>query len=141
MDKKPAMKTHKKLWPLVTDFQNLLLAAQKAQRGKRSQPNVCAYHVELERNLFALKQMLENQTYRPGKYKAFRIHAPKPRTISAAPYRDRVAHHALGNVIAPILEKSMIADTFANRKGKGTHAAADRFQHYSRIYPFVLKCA
>ncbi|MCW5924721.1 MAG: group II intron reverse transcriptase domain-containing protein [Saprospiraceae bacterium] len=134
------MKTHKNLWPAITDFQNLLLAAQKAQRGKRFQPNVGRFNVELERNLFALKAELETRTYQPGPYRAFHILDPKPRMISAAPYRDRVVHHALCNVIAPILEGSMIADTYANRKGKGTHKAANRFQAYCLKYPFVLKC-
>jgi retron-type reverse transcriptase len=134
------MKTHKNRWPAILDFQNLLLAAQKAQKGKRFQPNVGRFNLELERNLFDLKAELEARRYRPGPYRAFHILDPKPRMISAAPYRDRVVHHALCNVIAPILEKSMIADTYANRVGKGTHKAARRFQQYCKQYPFVLKC-
>jgi hypothetical protein len=31
----------------------------------------------------------------PGSYRQFRIRDPKPRRISAVPYRDRVVHHAL----------------------------------------------
>ncbi|MBV6438963.1 MAG: RNA-directed DNA polymerase [Haliscomenobacteraceae bacterium CHB4] len=134
------MKTHKNLWPAITDFQNLLLAAQNAQKGKRFQPNVSRFNIELEPNLFELKAELEACAYRPGPYRAFHILDPKPRMISAAPYRDRVVHHALCNVIAPMLEKSMIADTYANRVGKGTHVAANRYQAYCRQYPFVLKC-
>lgn len=134
------MKTYKHLWPAITDFQNLLTAAQNARRGKRFQSNVGRFNVELERNLFDLKTGLETRGYRPGPYRAFYILDPKPRMISAAPYRDRVVHHALCNIIAPILEKSMIADSYANRTGKGAHAAAGRFQQYARQYPFVLKC-
>ena len=134
------MKTHKNLWPSVTDFQNLLLAAQKAQKGKRFQANVGRFNIELERNLLVLKAELETKTYRPGPYLAFHILDPKPRMISAAPYRDRVVHHALCNLISPILEQSMISDSYANRTGKGTHLAAARFQQYARQYPFVLKC-
>ena len=60
--------------------------------------------------------------------------------ISAAPYRDRVVHHALCNIIEPIFDKTFIYDSYANRKEKGTHRAILRYQHFSRKYPFVLKC-
>ncbi|MCK6691575.1 MAG: RNA-directed DNA polymerase [Thermoanaerobaculia bacterium] len=134
------MKTHKNLWPAIANFQNLLVAAQKAQRGKRLQPNVARFNVDLEHNLIQLLAELNDGSYRPGVYRSFHIFDPKPRMISAAPYRDRVVHHALCNVITPMLEKTMIADSYANREGKGTHPAVERFRKYSRLYPFVLKC-
>jgi retron-type reverse transcriptase len=60
--------------------------------------------------------------------------------ISAAPYRDRVVHHALCNVIAPLFEKKFIYDSYANREGKGTHKAIDRYQEYAKKHRYVLKC-
>ncbi len=134
------MKTHKKLWLRIANFQNLLLAAKKAQQGKRFQENVARFNLDLEPNLLELLRELESGSYRPGPYRSFHILDPKPRMISAAPYRDRVVHHALCNCIAPILETSMIADTYANRSGKGTHAAVERYQQYARRYDYVLKC-
>lgn len=113
--------------------------ARKAQRGKRFQPNVADFNFHLEGNLFQLQQELQEQSYRPGEYNTFHILDPKPRMISAAPYRDRVVHHALCNVIEPILERSMIYDTYANRKGKGTRAGIRRCQAYMRQYGYVLK--
>jgi hypothetical protein len=44
------------------------------------------------------------------------------------------------NVIGPIFEVRFIHDTYANRKGKGTHAALDRAQAFARRYPYALKC-
>ena len=38
-------------------------------------------------------------TYTFGRYRSFYIHEPKRRLISAAPFRDRVVHHALCSVI------------------------------------------
>ena len=43
--------------------------------------------------------------------------------ISAAPFRDRVVHHALCNQIEPLFETHFIGDSFANRRGKGIHRA------------------
>ena len=69
----------------------------------------------------------------------FTIYEGKKRQISAAPFRDRVVHHALTGVLDPIFERSFIFDSYACRKGKGTHAAVDRCQAFARRYRYVLK--
>jgi retron-type reverse transcriptase len=71
-------------------------------------------------------------TYEAKPLKQFTIRDPKPRIISASDFRDRVVHHALCNIIEPIFEKSFIHDSYANRKGKGTHAALKRFDLFKR---------
>jgi RNA-directed DNA polymerase len=134
------MKTHKHLYPLITDFENLRLAFKNAARGKRGHLDVAAFEYDLERNLLDLQAELQAQTYTPGPYYNFRIYDPKPRIISAAPFRDRVVHHALCQVIEPLFERRFIYDSYANRAGKGTHAALDRAQSFARHYPYVLKC-
>ena len=133
------MKRHHNLWQQIVNFPNLLIAAQKAQKGKRMQSNVADFNIGLEHNLFQILSELEQKTYGPGPYKSFHILEPKPRLISAAPYRDRVAHHALCNIIAPLLEKTMIRDTYANRAGKGTHCAVERFDAFGKLYAFSTK--
>lgn len=124
----------------LTAWDNLLLAYRKAATGKRGQANVAAFEYRLEDNLLALQDELRQKTYRPGGYASFLIHEPKRRLISAAPFRDRVVHHALCSVIEPLFERSFIHDSYANRVGKGTHRALDRCQEYSRRYRYVLQC-
>ncbi|MGH7450301.1 MAG: RNA-directed DNA polymerase, partial [bacterium] len=68
------------------------------------------------------------------------IYEPKHRTISAAPYRDRVVHHALCNVVAPLFERTFIFDSYANRVGKGTHQAILRYRDFCRKNKYALKC-
>ena len=75
-----------------------------------------------------------------GAYQSFTIFDPKTRQISAAPYRDRVVHHALCQVIDPLFERTFIYDSYANRPKKGSHRAIERYQQYARKYPYVLKC-
>ena len=65
------MKRHGNLWPQVIDFDNLMAAAHKAQRGKRSQNNVLAFNFNLENELLSLQDELTAETYRPGAYKTF----------------------------------------------------------------------
>lgn len=134
------MKRYGNLWPHVIDFENLLASTRKAQRGKRFRENVLAFNYNLERELLRLHQELKSQTYHPGKYKTFQVWEPKPRLISAAPYRDRVVHHALCNVILPIFESTFIFDSYANREGFGTHRALRRFTHFARSSRYILQC-
>lgn len=134
------MKRYGNLWQKIIDWQNLLLASNLAQKGKRFRPNVIEFNHNREQELFKLQTELKTKTYHPGNYKSFYIYEPKPRLISAAPYRDRVIHHALCNIIIPLLEPSFIIDTYANRVGYGTHRALKRFIKYARSSDYILQC-
>lgn len=120
-------------WP------NLLLAYRKASRGKRGLREVAAFEHRLEENLALLRAELLAESYRPGGYRSFTIHEPKRRVISAAPFRDRIVHHALCNLIEPIFEASFSPASYANRVGKGTHRALARAQELARGFRFVLQ--
>jgi RNA-directed DNA polymerase len=126
------------IWPKLVSFENLLLAYRKARRGKRSRPGVAEYGLNLERQLIALQRVLENGEYQPGAYRLFTIYDRKPRVIAAAPFRDRVVHHAV-NLIEARLDRTFIADSYACRRGKGVHAAVDRYQAWAQTYRYVLK--
>ena len=133
------MRRHGSLWPSIIAWENLYLAAKKAQRGKRFRDYVLLFNDRLEEELLAIQDELITHTYLPGQYLSFEIVEPKKRIISAAPYRDRVVHHALCNVIVPLIERSFIPFTYANRKGFGTHRALNRFTSLSRKYNYVLQ--
>ncbi len=134
------METYNHLYASICSFENLLAAARLAQRGKRFQHAVGRFNTNLDREVLALRDELLAGTYRPGGYHEKIITRPKTRMISAAPYRDRVVHHAVCRVVMPLFERKMIFDLYSNRAGKGTHAAIQRCQHYSRRYSYVLKC-
>ena len=51
-----------------------------------------------------------------------------------------MVHHAIVRVIEPIFEPRFIEDSFACRRGKGTHAAMRRDAHFARRFPYALKC-
>jgi RNA-directed DNA polymerase len=87
---------------------------------------VARFALDLEKELLRMQRELEDGTYWPGAYRLFRIYARKPRTIAAAPFRDRVVHHAVMNLIEPPLDRTFIHDSYACRRGKGVHAAVDR---------------
>jgi len=132
------MKRIGNLYPQICSFENVLLAAKKAQRCKRYRDDVLAFNHELEVDLARIQEELAAKTYAFGPYKTFVIYEPKRRLISAAPYRDRVVHHALCNVIEPIFDACFIDSCYANRHGKGTHKALDHFRGLARRYHYCL---
>lgn len=133
-------KTYKNLYPLISNFETLYLAWRKARRGKRYTPVAATFERALDSELTVLYHELQAETWQPGPYRSFTVHESKRRKISAAPFRDRVVHHALVSVIEPIYERKFIFDSYANRQGKGTHRALDRCTYFMRRYPYVLQC-
>jgi RNA-directed DNA polymerase len=127
------------LFPRVVSWQNLWEAYHKAARGKRGKQAAALFEFGLADRLLKLQSELIAGEYQPGAYQHFTIHEPKRRLISAAPFRDRVVHHALGNVIEPIFESLFHPHSYANRVGKGTHRALDQLQRYARRYRYVLR--
>jgi hypothetical protein len=122
------------LWRQITSFGNLWNAACLARKGKRFTESAASFERNLGQNLTLLRDELTDETYQPGRYTTFTIFEPARRLISAAPYRDRVVHHALCHVIEPLFERAFVFDSYANRKGKGTHAVLDRATHFARRY-------
>lgn len=131
---------YKNFYPQIYDLLNLWQAFVKASKGRRSHPSIAAFEYNLEPDLIRLRDELRDETYMPGGYRSFTVHEPKRRKISAAPFRDRVVHHALMNVIGPMLERKFIHDSYANQVGKGTHKALDRCTYFLRRYRYVLPC-
>ena len=85
----------------VVAWDNLWLAYKKAARGKRGKQTAAQFEQKLADQLIWLQDELSNGRYQPGAYTHFTIHEPKKRKISAAPFRDRVVHHAVCNIIEP----------------------------------------
>lgn len=126
------------LWEQVVSFESLHAAAGRALRGKRGRAAAAGFHRELERELLKLEAELRAGTYRPGGFRNFWIQDPKKRLISAAPFRDRVVHHAVVAAIEPLVERRLIDHTYACRQGRGQHRAIDRFRDHVRRYRYVL---
>jgi hypothetical protein len=134
------MKRHGFLFENVTAFDTLLRAAKNALRGKRARPDCVSYIFALERELLTLQRELLDGTYAPLPYRSFSLYEPKERKICAAPFRDRVVHHAICLALNPVFEGHFIHDTYACRAGKGVHAAVKRVQQLSRRSRFYMAC-
>ena len=136
------MKRTGDLMARIASFQNLERAWRNARKGKRRSPAMQIYAYDLERHLWRTRRALLAGTWRFGPYRSFGICDTKPRRIVAAPFADRVVHHAICGIIEPLFDRGFIHDSYACRTGKGNLAAVHRFQRFVRAVPdgFVLQC-
>lgn len=127
------------LFEQVCAFEHLRQAALRARRGNLHARGAQAFFFHLEKEVAQLLEELREGGYRPGAYRYFQIQDPKSRLIAVAPFRDRVVHHAVVDVLEPIFERSFIFDSYACRKGKGTHQAVRRAQSFLKNNDWYLK--
>jgi len=117
------MKRIGNLYHLITSQANLQEADRKAQQGKANQYGVRLHNRNKEGNLLMLQDMLESKTYKTSPYDIFKVFEPKEREVYRLPYfPDRIAHHAIMNVLEPILVRSFTVDTYSCIKQRGIHA-------------------
>jgi retron-type reverse transcriptase len=113
-------------------FENLYRQYLRCRRQKRNTHNALRFEARLEDNLVQLREELEGRTYHPSRSVCFVVKQPKFREIFAADFRDRVVHHVLVDVLERIWEPIFLHDSYACRKGKGTHRAVRRLQQFMR---------
>ena len=125
--------------PGIVKWENLLLAFCRAERGLSDKHEADVYRENLDENLRFLRDGLADRSFPFGEYHSFEVRDPKTRMIHAPAFRERVAQHAIFNLCEPIMEKKLVDDCFACRKGKGTHGALKRAQVFARRYKWYLK--
>ena len=127
------------LYPQICDRDNLRLAWCKARRGKMGRPDVRAFGENLDAELASLEADLRARRWDVGNYRHFTIYDPKERLITAAPFRERVLHHAVMNVCEPYFERWQLDASHACRKGRGLDSALAVARKMARRHPWHLK--
>ena len=118
----------------VCDFENLLFAFRQCARGKRGSYGYQKLLMNLGEKLLAVRNELQENRYEWGEYREFYIRDPKCRLVSAAPFRDRVVHTAIHNILEPYFEKKMADGVYACRKGRGNRNAVIALLRPDRLY-------
>ncbi|TWP31299.1 RNA-directed DNA polymerase [Apibacter muscae] len=123
------MKRIGKLYPKIYNMENLILADEKAQKGKSKQYGVQIHNKNKDTNLLKLHEMLKDKTYSTSKYDIFKVYEPKEREVYRLPYfPDRITHHAIMNVLEPLFVASFTADTYSCIKHRGIHACVKKLK-------------
>ena len=135
------MKRHGNLWQQIIADNNIQLAADKARKGKSKFPAVVNFNKHEEMRLAELKALLMDKRYRVSPYTTRTIFDPKERIIYILPFfPDRIVHHAIMNVVAPIWEAMLIPNTFACINGRGIHSGSQKTMEMVRRNTYCLKC-
>ena len=122
------MKRYGHMYEQVCSYTNLFQAFHNAQKGKSSRQEVIQFNYNLEENLRSLQVELESMTYRTSDYVTFVKHEPKERIIFKLPFRDRVVHWAIMQIVEPIWVSQFTSDTYACIKGRGVHSMTARLK-------------
>lgn len=117
------MKRVGSLFDNVCNPDNLYLAYIKARKGKARRYGVILFEKNLEENLKQLGQELISGTYKTSGYDVFTVYETKERLVYRLPFRDRVVHHAIMNILEPIWTSVFIEHTYSCIKGRGIHQA------------------
>lgn len=115
--------------------ENLLQAFHDASKHKKNRRGCFEFERCLGSNIDLLHRELHAATYKPNRYYTFTIYEPKQRQIYAPAFRDCVIQHAIYRILTPIFETVFIDQSFACRKGLGTHKAADYAQQCLQSIP------
>lgn len=115
------MKRFGNLYSKICETDNLYLAYAKASKGKSKKYGVVLFEKELDSNILSIQKELKESTYKTSNYEVFTIYDPKEREIFRLPFRDRIVHHAIMNVLEPIWTPIFISHTYSCIKGRGIH--------------------
>ncbi len=119
------MKRVTNLFHDICNTENLRQADKKARKGKGEQYGIRMHDKNREGNILLLQEMLINKTFRTSAYTTFNIYEPKERIVFRLPYfPDRIAHHAIMNIIGTVFTAVFTTDSYSCIKGKGIHGAA-----------------
>lgn len=123
----------------IADQHTLWRAFGLAAHGKQGRADVEAFRSNLHANLNRLGEEIRTGQVSLQKMRCFTIRDPKPRVIHAPSFRDRVLHHALIQHVGPVLDRTLVDDSFACRDGKGAIAGVRRAQHFARRGRWYVK--
>lgn len=115
---------------LAVQLRKAYLDARK--NGKRKTRDEQDFEINEDENLHRLLEDILNRTYRPSRGTVHIIYKPVMREIFAAPFRDRVVHHLIYNLVYDFWDKQFIYDSYSCRIGKGTLIGIRRLDYHIR---------
>ncbi|MGC1550751.1 MAG: RNA-directed DNA polymerase [Rhodanobacter sp.] len=103
-----------------------------ARRKKKPNGDQLKFELRWMENLIGIQKALNARTWHPGRSTSFIATQPKARQIHAPGFGDMVVHHLVVPMVEAVYEPTFIHDSYANRRGKGTHAAVRRLGQFIR---------
>ncbi len=135
------MKAYKNIYDEIISLPNLYYAYSQAIKSRKD-ATLFGFNKDIHGNLWRIHLELLRQTYEPSTYTVFHVKDYKERRIMAPHFRDHVVHHAIHNWLEQIYDASFIYDSYACRKGKGTHKGFFRVKKFAGRHKggYFMKC-
>lgn len=111
-------------------FDQLYIAYREARKHKRHTKDEHSFEANDIDNIVQLRDDILAHRYEPSRGVAFIVNDPVQREIFAAPFRDRLVHHFLFNMVSDWWDRRFIYDSYSCRKNKGTLLGVQRMQKH-----------
>lgn len=127
------MKRYSGLHDKLCTIENIEVVDDNARKNKNKKYGINKHDKNRQYENEDLVDKLFNLKYKTSKYSLYKIYEPKERIIYRLPYYpDRIAHHAIMNVVKDIWTKSFIHNTYSCIDGKAYYAdSRDKTLFYS----------
>lgn len=116
----------------LVSLNELHQAWKKARAGKKPSANQLAFDANWTDGLLNIEKQINDGAWSPKRSTCFIATKPKAREIHAPDFSDRIVHHWLVPKLEKIWEPVFIHDSYANRKGKGSHKAVNQLKAFVR---------
>lgn len=132
------MKRYSGLHDKLCTIENIEVADDNARKNKNKKYGINKHDKNRQYENEDLVDKLFNLKYKTSKYSLYKIYEPKERIIYKLPYYpDRIAHHAIMNVVKDIWTKSFIHNTYSCIEGRGIHLCANNLKRDLRKYLYI----
>lgn len=123
------MKRYGYLIEQVIEESNLIDAFDAVLRGKKRTRTVRYLIKHRDSLLSELAKEIEAGTYKPSRYREFEVvEHGKVRQIQSLPFKDRIALHAIMNILGKVFGGMLIRDTYASLPRRGIHDGLNRIR-------------
>ena len=134
------MKRIGNIYDSICEIKNLYLAYNKAKQGKSKTYGVLIFEKNLEENMKQIQTELIKESYQTSEYSVFMIYEPKERIVYRLPFRDRIVHHAIMNILEPIWTSIFVSNTYSCIKGRGIHGVLKHLKRDLKDTENTLYC-
>lgn len=125
----------------IFDEFNIELADNFARKNKkRSKKYIDKHDLNHSQENYQLLESFKDGSYKTSKYHLYTIYETKERLIYRLPYYpDRIAHHAIMNVMEEFWNKQFIRTTYSCITGRGIHKCLKDVSKTLKRYPEETK--
>ena len=104
---------------------------KKIKRNTKNKRKIEVFESNYVSNISYIKEILENKTYKVGKYNIFLIREPKLRIVMSQNIIDKLINHLVSKYfLVNIFENSLINENVATRLNKGTKEGINLTKKY-----------